>query len=527
MSAFSQLFQNLDETNSINEKVALLADFFLHSCDKDAVWVLAIFSGKRPKGIIKSGQLREWSAEYAKIPLWLLEECYYVVGDLAETTAKILPHSQSQSSLMLHEQMDLLQQLKEVETDTKKSVIISVWQNLSQDERLVFNKLITGGFRTGVSQRIIAKGLAKAFELDFNQVLYALSGDWNPNEVSLKDILSSDKDSDNSKPYPFCLAFSHTEKEFETALTNDFLIEWKFDGIRAQVIKRKEQVYIWSRGEEIITQKFPEIVAALHEIKQDCVLDGEILVWNHQQNVPENFAAMQKRVATKKPSAKLLASHPCIFMAYDILEKNKEDIRATQLNKRRILLEQLLLETHHVHLKCSESIAGITSWGQAAIMRSEARNKRAEGLMLKRLDASYESGRKKGVWWKWKIDPMTFDAVLIYAQRGHGRRANLYSDFTFAVKKDDTLVPIAKAYSGLTDAEMKEVNVFIKSNTLQSFGPVRSVKAVLVFEIAFEGIQKSSRHIAGIAVRFPRIARWRKDKEVEDIDTIENLEKLI
>jgi DNA ligase-1 len=320
------------------------------------------------------------------------------------------------------------------------------------------------------------------------------------------------------------LAYALEQAPEELGNENDWLAEYKWDGIRGQIIVRNNEIFIWTRGEELVTEKYPELYALKNILPNGTVLDGELMAYKN--NTILSFQHLQKRIGRKTVSKKLLAEIPVAFFAYDILEHNGQDIRELPLMHRRELLEKLLANINHAGVVLLSEKVTFSSWSELINIQANARNINAEGLMLKNLNAPYEVGRKKGNWWKWKVSPYTIDAVMIYAMQGHGRRANLFTDYTFAVWDNGALVPFAKAYSGLTDKEILAVDKFVKLNTIEKFGPVRSVKAELVFEIAFEGIALSTRHKSGIALRFPRIARWRKDKPAAEANTLDDLKSL-
>lgn len=525
MRSFAALYAALDQTTKTNEKIAAMVQYFARSEAKDSIWAIALLTGRRPKRPIRSLDLKTWATEQAGIPFWLFEESYAVVGDLAETISLLVPFRESASEKSLSELMQEIRALADKTDAEKKEWLYATWQTFSPDELFVFNKLITGSFRVGVSQQLVFKALAKTYALDERVVAHKLMGAWLPDNSNLQELLLSDaSSSDHSKPYPFYLAYQ-LDVPFETlGAVGDWFIERKYDGIRGQIIVREGHVHTWSRGEELMTDKFIELTALRELLPNGTVLDGEILPFKDGRIL--SFNEMQKRIGRKNVSKKNLQDVPLCMMCYDLLELNGEDIRAKPLEERRRLLEALLMQTSTELLRLSP-LLHCESWGQLDQLRNESKLLGCEGLMLKRKDSVYETGRRRGSWWKWKVDPYTVDAVLIYAQSGHGRRANLYTDYTFAVWDNGELVPFAKAYSGLTDKEIVEVDSWIKRNTLEKFGPVRSVKAELVFEIAFEGINASPRHKSGIALRFPRILRWRKDKTKEEINTKADLLQLL
>jgi DNA ligase-1 len=526
MKLFSQLYTALDETTRTNMKVKALVDYFQHAPPEDAAWAIHFLIGRKPRQVVPTRKLKHWAAQLAGIPDWLFDASYDVVGDLAETITLVLPVSNRLHNRPLHVWIeDILLPLRGKDESVQHRGIVRAWQQLDNPQRFVCNKLITGAFRVGVSQRLVTRALSQMSGIDAAVIAHRLMGEWTPTADTYNQILSSDtRDTDISRPYPFYLAYPLDQDADELGAVEDWQAEWKWDGIRAQLIKRKDRVFIWSRGEELVTDKFPEILQAAEKLPNGTVLDGEILAWNNGR--PLNFSELQRRIGRKNIGAKLLKEVPVIMMAYDILEADGSDVRDRALTQR---FEAL---THTLASLPGESIIRITpvtasGWQQLAEARDQARSRGVEGLMLKRLSSPYRVGRRRGDWWKWKVDPLMIDAVLLYAQRGHGRRSGLYTDYTFAVWDADKLVPFAKAYSGLTDAEIRQVDRYVRTHTQERFGPVRSVEPELVFEIAFEDIRQSSRHKSGIAVRFPRISRWRTDKKIQDADSLQTLKTLL
>lgn len=525
MQQFAQLVKILSNSTKTNEKLEALRHYFVTAGEKDKPWVVALFSGRRPKRTVNSTQLKTWCIQASGLPEWLFEECYHTVGDLAETIALLLPPSHQPSSHPLHYWLERLIQLEKAAEADKQQFILQAWQELDGGERFVFNKLITGGFRIGVSQQMIVNALAQTYQIPPATLSHMISGNWDPRQTSLEALLQeTGAGADASKPYPFYLAYPLEDAAAALGAPQHWMAEWKWDGIRGQVIKRQGQLFVWSRGEELITEKFPEYGPLLNALPEGTVIDGEILTYAN--NFPLPFQSLQTRIGRKNVTRKQLQEAPVVFLAYDLLEWEGRDIRPMPLQERRQLLEQLVIRVQHPALLLSPVIT-FDSWEQLVQLRLQAREKGSEGLMLKKRSSPYQVGRKRGDWWKWKTDPFTVDAVMVYAQKGHGRRSNLYTDYTFAVKEGDQLVPFAKAYSGLTDKEIAEVDNWVKKNSLEKFGPVRTVKPLLVFEIAFEGIAASNRHKSGVALRFPRINRWRKDKPPEEINTLEDLQQLL
>jgi DNA ligase 1 len=528
MQLFAQLVQQLGMSTKTNEKLAALVNYFTHADPKDKVWVIALFSGRRPRRTINSTQLQTWCAEIIELPLWLLEECYHTVGDLSETIALLIPEQADQTATAgkpLHYYVEQFLQLEKADEQEKKAFILQSWKELTSKERFVFNKLLSSTFRVGISQGMMVNALAKIVQLEPSVIAHRISGNWDPATTNFEELLSEqDISFDYSKPYPFYLAYAIEEEVSNLGEPAEWQAEWKWDGIRGQLIKRDNQLFVWSRGEDLITEKFPEFSALLAKLPDGVVIDGEILPYKDGQVL--NFNVLQTRIGRKNVTKKNLQEAPAGLFAYDLLELDGQDIRHLSLSERRAALETLINDLQLPFIQLSP-IVDFNSWEQLTQLREQARNINSEGLMLKRKSSAYLVGRKRGDWWKWKIDPLTIDAVMVYAQKGAGRRSNLYTDYTFAVKDGDKLVTFTKAYSGLTDKEFAQVDAFVKRNSIEKFGPVRTVKPELVFEIAFEGIAASNRHKSGVALRFPRISRWRTDKKPDEINTVEDLKKML
>ncbi|GIT92302.1 ATP-dependent DNA ligase [Jannaschia pagri] len=528
MKDFANLFTTLDQTTKTTAKTAALSAYFKQAAPEDRLWTIALLSGRRPKRTVTATRLAEWAAERASLPDWLFRASYDVVGDLAETIHLMVPPAAQSVDRSLSAWVAEIRALATAEEADKRSAILSAWDQLEGAERFVFNKLITGGFRVGVSQKLMTRALASATDIPEAELAHRLMGNWTPDTTTYESlILAPDPAADQSRPYPFCLAHGVDGDPDDLGPPEEWLAEWKWDGIRGQLILRGGTHHLWSRGEELITHRFPELARALDFLPDGTVLDGEILAWDPEKQVPQSFAALQKRIGRKTVPKKLLAEAPAVLRAYDLLEAEGVDVRARPFAERRAMLETLLADLPPeapVHLS---PVVPFTDWATLADVRAGARDAQAEGLMLKRRSSPYHVGRKKGDWWKWKLEPLTIDAVMIYAQAGHGRRANLYTDFTFAVAKDNELVPFTKAYSGLTDAEFRKITAWVRKNTLARFGPVRQVPPEQVFEIGFEGIQRSTRHKSGIALRFPRMLRWRQDKPVSEINTHADLLEML
>jgi DNA ligase-1 len=534
MREFAKLYAELDETTSTNRKLDALQDYFRRAEPRDAAWAVYFLAGGKPRQAVPSKLLRQFAIERAGLDDWLYDECYAAVGDTAETIAHILPPPERHSDIGLAEWMEeRIGPLRGADPELIRSALFSYWDELETRERFLLSKLIGGAFRVGVSKLLVTRALAAIAAVDGKLIAQRLMG-WTdgrerPTAAGFLHLISAQSDEEHQRrggqPYPFFLAHQLTGDPAELGALSGWQVEWKYDGIRAQVVRRGGQAYVWSRGEDLITERFPELAAL--RLPEGTVIDGEILIWT-ADGVPAPFAELQKRIGRKNLSARLLADLPAVLVAYDLLESEGVDLRELPQSERRTLLEQVVADAGQDALKISPLVHA-ADWTELTAIRTESRQRGVEGLMLKAADAQYGVGRTRnvGTWWKWKIDPYTIDAVLIYAQAGSGRRASLYTDYTFAVWDEDKLVPFAKAYSGLTDAEIAQVDNAIRKTTVEKFGPVRSVKPTMVFEIGFEGIALSSRHKAGIAVRFPRILRRREDKAVEDADSLTTLRNLL
>ncbi len=535
MKQFALLIELLATSTKTNKKLEAIQDYFTTASNEDKVWMIALFTGRRPKRSVNSALLRLCCREITAISEWLFEESYHTVGDLAETIALLLPvqenDPENKSSFSLAYFMEAISAIGKKEDTEKKMFVKNSWAAMNRNEIFVFNKLLTGGFRIGISQKMMVNSIAKSTAVSPSVIAHRITGNWDPSTVRYDELLSTEHNAaDDSKPYPFYLAYA---VEAETSSLGDPLLwqaEWKWDGIRGQIIKRANELFVWSRGEELMTDKFPEYNVLTDLLPNGIAIDGEIISLSSaaKENnfTPLPFAALQTRIGRKNITKKQLTEAPVGFIAYDLLEYEGQDIRHLPLTGRRKLLEQIIngLQLPFIHLS---PVINFTHWEELTLTRSRSREMGSEGIMLKKKDSIYQVGRKRGDWWKWKIDALTIDAVMIYAQKGHGRRSNLYTDYTFAVRDGDKLVSFAKAYSGLTDKEFAQVDNFVKRNSIEKFGPVRTVKPELVFELAFEGIAASNRHKSGVALRFPRMSRWRKDKKPEDINTLEDLKQML
>jgi DNA ligase 1 len=529
MRAFSELYEELDTTTSTNLKVAAMVRYFSTASPGDAAWAVYILSGRRLKRFIGPALLRRWLIQESALPEWLVEESYATVGDLAETVALLLENTQSAQAVVPDLPLsiwiqDRLLPLREVDEEQQRSAIVEWWRTLPYRECFILNKLLTGELRVGVSELLVVRALAEALQLERADITRRIMGEWHPSADFWESLRSSEPPmSDPAAPYPFFLASPLEEEPAALGAVADWLAEWKWDGIRSQIIRREGKCFIWSRGEDLVTERFPEIVVAAMCLPDGVVLDGELVAWRDGAIRP--FADLQQRIGRKKLTAAILERVPVRFLAYDLLEKNHTDLRASPLRERRGHLEELLRKAPDVL-----GISGVVSandWDELAKLREESRSRAVEGLMLKSLDSPYGTGRQRGAWWKWKIDPYSFDGVMLYAQPGHGRRSNLYTDYTFGVWSNGELVPVAKAYSGLSNTEIADLDRWIRAHTTEKFGPVRQVEQTQVFELAYEGIAASPRHKSGIALRFPRIARRRADKPAGEANTLGDLQAVL
>lgn len=528
MDAFAALFQRLDRSTATGDKQAAIADYLARADPGSASWAVWLLCGGRLRGLARSGELRRWVAQASGLPDWLVEESYSHVGDLAETCSLLLPEpvaAPPRASLQDWIEHRLLP-LRGADEAPRRAAVIEAWITLPFDQRLVYTKLLTGALRVGVAQGLVQRVLAQLSGVPVATIAQRLLGDWAPSAEFHARLLSAQPQAgDRAQPYPFFLASPLEKDPDELGAIEGWQLEWKWDGIRLQLIRRDGELALWSRGEERLDGRFPEIEAAAAVLPDGCVIDGELLAWQDGEALPLPFSALQTRIQRRKPGPKALREAPLRLLAYDLLEVDGVDWRERPLAQRRARLAELVEALAQPALALSPEVrAG--DWAQAAVLRESARERGVEGLMLKHRGSAYQVGRRRGHWWKWKIDPLRIDAVLIYAQAGHGRRSNLYTDYTFALWHEGTLVPVAKAYSGLSDVDIGRLDRWIRAHTTERFGLVRAVQPLQVFELAFEGVNRSPRHKSGIAVRFPRIARWREDKPAAEADQLQTLAAL-
>ncbi len=523
MREFAKLFHDLDQSTKTNDRIELLVNYFSTANEDDSIWVCWFLSGSRIKGAIKTGELRLFSSERSGLPLWLIEESHDRVGDLAETISLLIGKKRKSQSISLNKLItEYVEPMISRELDGRRVKIFKIWDLLTEYELLPFHKLLTGGFRIGVSKGNLCKALARVGNVESSLIAQKIAGDWSPRNLSLAEILDPvDQEERFCKPFPFCLAHPLQEDVKKLGDVGDWQVEWKWDGIRAQLINRAGSGMIWSRGDESVGHSFPEILEAGKWLPGDLCLDGEILAWGKEGL--RSFSRLQKRLGRKEPGPTILKREPVRFQAYDILRLNGEDLRRKTLGERRQIMEEVMSSLpNDFPIGVSDQVRE-KDWARLSMIREESRKRGVEGFMLKKKDSIYQAGRVKGAWYKWKIDPFVADMVVVSAQLGHGKRSNLYSDYTLAVWDEKELVSVAKAYSGLTDDEIEKVDRYVRKNITGKFGPVRSVRPGLVFEIAFEGARASGRHKSGVALRFPRINRWRKDKDIKEADTLETI----
>ncbi|MEM9419168.1 MAG: ATP-dependent DNA ligase [Planctomycetota bacterium] len=527
MKLFTRLFMEVDATTRTSEKTAALRRYFEQAPPAEAVWALRVLTGQKLIRAVPYKRLRAWAAEAAGLEPWLFNECYSAVGDLSETLSLVLPEPAAANDESLHAVVrDRILPLAQMTEAEQKISVTETWKSFDQTQRFLFHKLISSNFRFGAAKKVVINALAQAAEVDAAVMQHRLSGKpIEPTPEAFENLLAG-SDGDDARPYPFYLAHQLEDDPSSLGDIHEWTAEWKWDGIRAQIIRRSEQTMVWSRGDELITEAFPELRAVGDSLPDGTVLDGEVLAYENDR--PLGFSLLQRRLNRKRMEPMLFADVPVVFMAYDLLEHNGEDVRTLSTRERRAILESVLPREPSVKLS---PLIQAADWNAVAELREESRSRGVEGVMLKRSDAPYAAGRVKGAWWKWKVDPYTVDCVMVYAQRGSGRRSSLFTDYTFAVWSGtpgkSELVPVTKAYSGLTDKEFTKVDRFIKNNTVGKKGAFRQVEPELVFEIVFEGINESDRHKSGIALRFPRMHRWRTDKKPQDADTLESLQALL
>jgi DNA ligase 1 len=526
MKRFAALYDAIDGTTSTNAKVAAMVHYFSEAPPADAAWAIFFLTGRRLKRLVPSAAIRDWTLAATGLEPWVLEECYAVVGDGAETATLVL----DQIAVERIEDVSLAEwieqrvlPLRDIDPAAQYARVTAWWTTLHRSQRFMLLKILTGELRVGVSHTLVVRALGQVAGLPVTTIAARMMGDWTPSANWLAGLLAQERtDDDRSRPYPFFLASPLEDSVEALGPRDEWMAEWKWDGIRAQLVRRAGAVHLWSRGEELITHRFPEIAAAATHLNDGTVLDGEVLAFGGERPLP--FSSLQQRIGRQKQVAQMARAVPVVFMAYDLLEDADADRRLQPLEERRALLERRIPGSGVLR---TSAVIDSPSWEALATLRAESRARGVEGLMLKRRSSPYGVGRRRGDWWKWKIDPYTIDAVLIYAQPGSGRRASLLTDYTFGVWHEGELIPIAKAYSGLSNQEIAELDRWIRRHTRERFGPVRHVEPLHVFEIGFEGIAASPRHRSGIALRFPRMLRWRTDKTAGEADTLEHVQGIL
>ena len=556
MKRFTRLCHELDEASPPGEKVAALASYFREAAPADAAWALQFLCGRKPSRAVTSSELRAWAAEEINLPAWLFDKCQETVGGLAETIALLLPEADSGSALPLHELIEQrLLPLRSVSASIRRDLVRQTWRELDADERLVWNKLITGGFRVAVAEKLVAQALAQVAGVDVPIMAHRLAGRWQPTAESYLRIIRGDVDarSKTVRPYPFFFA---SPMEADPAALGDLAewqVEWKWSGLRAQLIRRQGEVLIWSQGDELMTAAFLEVAEAARALADGTVLDGQIVAWLDGRVQP--VEKLERRLGRKSVGAKLRMEIPVMFVAHDLLENAGEDWRARPFVERRRQLESVMTGALHGNSTAGSPVAtamGETpdlfgfektpivapalrisevivrrSWDELVALLKESRARQVDGLMFTRGSSVYGPGPQRGDWWTWKVDPLLTNGVLISARVGSEGRTRLFSEYTFGVWHEGKLTTVAKANSGLSDAEFAELDAFIRANTTGKFGPMRAVKPELVFELAFEGVRQSTRHESGLTLRHPRINRWRREKKADEADSLETLRALL
>ncbi len=526
MKRFARLFAALDRCRRTRDQVAALTAYFRDAPPEDAAWAAALLLGRTPRRVVPTSRLKRFAAAEAGIPEWLFTASYDRVGDLAETITLLLPEGGGLEEVPLHAWLEeRLPALRGLAEEGQRARILEAWRGLDPTARLVWTKFVTGGFRVGVAQGKLIRALARVSGLEEAQIASRLAGGLEPSGEAWRRLMRPRAEEDDSgRPLPFCLAHPLDRPPEALGDPAGWAVEWKWDGVRAQIVRRGSEALLWSRGGEVLNAAFPEIARAASRLPAGSVLDGEILAF--REGRPLGFERLQRRLGRREPGPRLLAEIPAAWMGYDLLARDGGDLREHPFTARRRGLEELVRAADDPRLALSPLLP-VGGWCELRRLRDDARRRGAEGLLLKRRDSPYAMGRRRGIWYKWKVDPFRIDAVLTYARRGHGLRAGLFTDYTFSVWDGEELVPFARAYSGLDAAEIRAVDRFVRRHSRERFGPVRAVRPELVCEIAFEDIRRSARHKSGVAVRFPRIARLRTDKTAAEADTVAALRALL
>jgi DNA ligase 1 len=518
MKAFATLLDALSYTPARNGKLALLKDYFIATPDPDRGYALAALTDGLPFSFPVRQTILDLAAQHIDPELFRISRDY--VGDTAETLSLIWPNRNTGEALRL---ATVVEELGLIGRNQLKDKLAAWLDRLDVNGRWAVLKLVTGGMRTGVSARLAKLALAEAFNKpieDIEEVWHGLSMPYMPLFDWLTGIAARPDVKDAPVFRPLMLSHPLEAPDLEALNPDDYQIEWKWDGIRVQLCARPGGTRLYSRSGDDVSASFPEFA----NMPFNATLDGELLVVRDGEVAP--FQDLQQRLNRKTVTKKMLTDYPAHIRLYDLLETDGEDTRATIMSERRARLEEWFAKTKPPRMDLSETVKADSLENLKSIWNN-TRADSIEGLMLKRKDSAYVSGRPKGLWWKWKRAALTADCVMIYAQRGSGKRSSFYSDYTFAawddMKQPRELVPVGKAYSGFTDEELKKLDHFVRHNTTNKFGPVRQVTPSFVLEVAFDGIQLSSRHKSGIAMRFPRISRIRWDKPADEADTVQSL----
>ena len=527
MRQFAALIRKLELSSRQNEKVLVLSAYFQEAAEKDRVWAIALLSQRRPSRTMTLRQMKKWALEFSGIPEWLFEESYQIVGDLAETIALILPPPTGQAEQGLSHWIETITELKGRASEAQKALVFKSWEVLDKAERFQFNKLVTGSFRVSVSQRLMTRALSLATGMPETVLAHRISGGWDPESTAFQDLVREQSPTEEAgRPYPFQRIHPLEEGPNVLGETSGYLIDWKWEGIRCQLIRRSSNSFIWSEKGELITGAFPAIASALDNFPEGLVLDGEIVIMQDAGVGPAS--GIEKRLGMKKPGPKALRELPAAFIAFDILEREGTDLRDRPLLERKQQLLDLAgqVDATGEVILFSDPLP-VNDWADVAGFRAEARNMRADGLLIKKRELPYRSGDVEGPWLHWKPEAHTINALLIYATRGQGGSTRQYTDLSFAVWAGDQLVPFTRTIEGLPEEDMAELSSWIRENTVERFGPVRSVRAEQVFEIAFEGIEPSSRHRSGLILRSPRILRWCRGLTPDRAGKLSSLKKLL
>ena len=523
MRSFTKLFDDIGRSDQEADKIKLIIDYYTKADEKDKIWVMYIMLGGKIKNKLKAKRLKEWACEYAGIPDWLFEESYRFTGDLVETISLILPEKETESERTFSEWMEFIEKVNRADEDKRKEKIIEAWKSLDHSEKYVFNKLITGSLRSGVNDKVIIKALSELLNIEINAISRRIKSEWNPDKISFKELFSGDDPNDViSKPYPFFTEEVMVTEPEQLGAAVEWLAEWKFTGIRVQIIYRQGVIFIWTKDEDLVTDKFPEFENLKNILPEGIVLDGVLLCYGNGKPLPLSY--LKTRTGRKNINRKTMTEFPVVFIVYDILEHEGNDIRNKSLSDREEIISNFkFLITNNDLIKFSQEIK-FENWEELRKIRERSGELMAEGILLKRKVTEHLNDSKKK-FLIWKPEPIYIDAVLMYAMKGE--RTDLFTEYTFGVWDERKLVSIAKANSGLTEDEIKEVSEFIKNNTIEKFGPVRTVKPELVFEIAFESISESKRHKSGVVLHFPRIKNWKGGKNIEEVGNIKNLKEML